>query len=163
MAKIVQTQYRDNYGSHDWDGTGECPQHWKNKGGSTYVVHGITSDDEIAEVINCSSDYDEECIISCEDFTEWHDNTIWEDWQDRLYITVKKDGSILQQRKSGTEDLRRGLASYSHTWEYANAADRHSGNCTEYTVQYLFKNGMVANSEKEACKILEHLDSRAMA
>jgi hypothetical protein len=35
---IVQTGYRENYGSHDWDGKGECPQYWKNKGGEEVQV-----------------------------------------------------------------------------------------------------------------------------
>ena len=34
----ITTQYRENYGAHDWDGTGECPQYWKNKGGETFHV-----------------------------------------------------------------------------------------------------------------------------
>lgn len=39
---VIATQFSENYGSHDWDGKGACPQHWKMKGGSTYVVYGIT-------------------------------------------------------------------------------------------------------------------------
>lgn len=39
MARfVVATQYRENYGAHNWDGTGVCPQFWKNKGGDEYVV-----------------------------------------------------------------------------------------------------------------------------
>ena len=30
---VLHYQYYENYGAHDWDGTGECPQHWKAKGG----------------------------------------------------------------------------------------------------------------------------------
>jgi len=42
MAKIVlHTQVYENYGAHDWDGVGECPQYWKAKGGSDYVVKNI--------------------------------------------------------------------------------------------------------------------------
>jgi hypothetical protein len=41
MKLVIQTQIKENYGAHDWDGTGECPQHWKMKGGSTYVVENI--------------------------------------------------------------------------------------------------------------------------
>jgi hypothetical protein len=26
----------ENYGAHDWDGEGECPQRWKFKGGEDY-------------------------------------------------------------------------------------------------------------------------------
>ena len=39
MKAIVQTQHMENYGAHDWDGQGECPQGWKYKGGSTYIFN----------------------------------------------------------------------------------------------------------------------------
>ena len=38
MKLFITTQFKENYGAHDWDGTGECPQHWKFKGGEYYVV-----------------------------------------------------------------------------------------------------------------------------
>jgi hypothetical protein len=38
---VIQTQVYENYGAHDWDGTGECPQYWKPKGGSAYKVLDI--------------------------------------------------------------------------------------------------------------------------
>ena len=39
MAKLlITTQVYENYGAHDWDGKNECPQYWKAKGGSDYVV-----------------------------------------------------------------------------------------------------------------------------
>ncbi len=42
MAMIViSTQYMENYGAHDWDGTGECPQYWKSKGGSEYKITNV--------------------------------------------------------------------------------------------------------------------------
>jgi len=37
-------QHRENYGAHSWDGKGECPQYWKNKGGQYILLaDGITS------------------------------------------------------------------------------------------------------------------------
>jgi len=42
MKLVIQTQIRENYGAHDWDGEGECPQHWKCKGGETYVFLGMS-------------------------------------------------------------------------------------------------------------------------
>ena len=104
MAKIIQTQYRENYGSHDWDETGECPQYWKNKGGSTYVVHA-SSDEEIRNVINYSNDFSEEYVMHIEEYDPR--NEVFEPWQDRTHITIKENGTILQSRTSGTEDLRR--------------------------------------------------------
>ena len=42
MAKLlITTQVYENYGAHDWDGVGECPQYWKAKGGCDYVVKKI--------------------------------------------------------------------------------------------------------------------------
>ena len=42
MKIVIQTQVRENYGAHDWDGKGTCPQRWKYKGGNTYVVRDLT-------------------------------------------------------------------------------------------------------------------------
>jgi hypothetical protein len=38
MMLVISTQVYENYGAHDWDGEGECPQYWKAKGGSEYKV-----------------------------------------------------------------------------------------------------------------------------
>ena len=38
MMIVIRTQYHENYGAHDWDGTGECPQYWKAKGGTEYKI-----------------------------------------------------------------------------------------------------------------------------
>ena len=154
--KIVTTQYRENYGSHDWDGTGECPQYWKNKGGSTFVVHGA-SEHQIGQIFNYSDDYSSEYIMHTEEYDPR--NNVFEPWQERTHITLKEDGSILQQRASGTEDLRRGLASYTHTWEYENAKQRKFGECLSHQVQYVFTNGQIANSEEEAREIFEAISA----
>jgi hypothetical protein len=158
MAKIVQTQYRENYGSHNWDETGECPQYWKNKGGSTYVI-SAPSDEAIESVINYSSDYSEEYIMHTEEYDPR--NEVFEPWQERTHITIKENGTILESRTSGTEDLRRGLASYSHTWGYENAEARRVGETLTYRVQYVFNNGQIANSEEEARAIFDEIAERA--
>lgn len=41
MKLILHTQVHENYSAHDWDGTGECPQYWKAKGGEDYEVKGL--------------------------------------------------------------------------------------------------------------------------
>ena len=38
MKLLITTQVYENYGAHDWDGVGQCPQYWKAKGGSDYVI-----------------------------------------------------------------------------------------------------------------------------
>ena len=55
MKLLINTQYMENYGAHDWDGTGECPQYWKMKGGEDYVFPLGTnsrSEEALAELVN---------------------------------------------------------------------------------------------------------------
>lgn len=49
MTKLlITTQVYENYGAHDWDGQGECPEYWKAKGGNDYVVRKFTGDATVA-------------------------------------------------------------------------------------------------------------------
>ena len=48
MKLHITTQVYENYGAHDWDGKGECPQYWKAKGGSDYVIKNFKGGDEDA-------------------------------------------------------------------------------------------------------------------
>ncbi len=55
MKLHIQTQIQENYGAHDWDGEGECPQYWKFKGGNDYVYDlgpAGRSDEALAELVN---------------------------------------------------------------------------------------------------------------
>lgn len=72
MKLMLITQYRENYGAHTWDGTGECPQYWKNKGGIDYFVKlgDVTDMAAIYELVReaytklyRSNDYVEEYVI----------------------------------------------------------------------------------------------------
>ena len=74
MAKLlITTQVYENYGAHDWDGTGECPQYWKAKGGHDYVVKKFKDINRVTEVvmalrsqIECNNDRFQETIIDFE-------------------------------------------------------------------------------------------------
>lgn len=60
MAKLlITTQVYENYGAHDWDGKGECPQYWKAKGGNDYVVRNIDLN-RAADIANWASGQVEE-------------------------------------------------------------------------------------------------------
>jgi hypothetical protein len=78
MKIVISTQFKENYGAHDWDGTGECPQYWKFKGGSEYIIDNVEEHitlnemfgkkcemvvDSISWKIEHSSDYAEEYIL----------------------------------------------------------------------------------------------------
>jgi len=52
MAKLlITTQVYENYGAHDWDGKGECPQYWKAKGGCDYVVKKFKDFSAVSETV----------------------------------------------------------------------------------------------------------------
>jgi len=74
MAKLlITTQVYENYGAHDWDGVGECPQYWKAKGGSDYVVKKFKDINKVTETvmalrgqIECNNEGFRETIIGWE-------------------------------------------------------------------------------------------------
>jgi hypothetical protein len=72
MAKLlITTQVYENYGAHDWEGEGECPQYWKAKGGSDYVVKKFKGDVTTAVMclrsqIECDNEHIKENIINFE-------------------------------------------------------------------------------------------------
>jgi len=69
MKLAIHTQYKENYGAHDWDGQGECPQYWKFKGGETFVMAIEDPNlrpekiDDLRELIEYASDYSEEYVL----------------------------------------------------------------------------------------------------
>ena len=73
----VCTQVQENYGAHDWDGKGECPQYWKFKGGNEYKVIAPSADAAIAAwnawyAANKSSpNYYREWTLTAMPWSEW--------------------------------------------------------------------------------------------
>ena len=74
MNVLVMTQIRENYGAHDWDGTGECPQMWKCKGGEDYIIEGAPSVEDAEHFVEyrvCSeNEYSSEEVISASEVAE---------------------------------------------------------------------------------------------
>jgi hypothetical protein len=52
MKLHITTQCMENYGAHDWDGEGECPQYWKFKGGNDYMVANVDECDMIDVIVD---------------------------------------------------------------------------------------------------------------
>jgi hypothetical protein len=62
MKLHIYTQDQENYGAHDWDGVGECPQYWKFKGGVDFFVpmgNSINSETATAIVMAVRGDIEE--------------------------------------------------------------------------------------------------------
>lgn len=74
MSKLlITTQVYENYGAHDWDGEGLCPQYWKAKGGNDYVVKNFRDFGRVTETVMAlrgqieeNSPYYQETVIGWE-------------------------------------------------------------------------------------------------
>ena len=100
MKAIIQTQHMENYGAHDWDGQGECPQYWKPKGGNTYIFNCSVED-------NMSPEWWARVEAACTSKTEYFEEysvgeTVVDDidfnvadhcaeWDAPYYGTIKED------------------------------------------------------------------------
>lgn len=100
MKLVINTQYMENYGAHDWTGEGECPNHWKCKGGSTYVVEDLEEShivkinmDGIPTLTNLlehGSNYSTEHIIGYEIVED--DVDVYEEWETQYILSYQQDG-----------------------------------------------------------------------
>jgi hypothetical protein len=84
MMLVIRTQVYENYGAHDWDGAGDCPQYWKAKGGSEYKITGVPLNIDYAEVVSAAdiernNDYVQETIIDwsieSDDYLSWFEKS----------------------------------------------------------------------------------------
>lgn len=69
----IYTQIIENYGAHDWDGEGECPQYWKKKGGNTYLLTDEVDPIALAKAITRKDEYFSEFVIGVEEVENWFD------------------------------------------------------------------------------------------
>ena len=75
MKLHITTQYMENYGAHDWDGTGQCPQYWKFKGGEDYFIQlkDNTNDEDItALVMAVRGDIETSSYYSSSTIIDWN-------------------------------------------------------------------------------------------
>jgi hypothetical protein len=84
MMLVIRTQYMENYGAHDWDGTGQCPQYWKMKGGSEYKITDIPLNIDYQEVVSMANvetdnEYCREYILDwsmeSDDYLSWFEKS----------------------------------------------------------------------------------------
>ena len=72
MAKLlITTQVYENYGAHDWDGVGTCPQYWKAKGGSDYVIRNINVNQTTETVMAIRGQIEEDTDAFRETIIDW--------------------------------------------------------------------------------------------
>ena len=123
MKLVLHTQFRENYGAHDWDGKSECPQYWKNKGGDTYVVECTLEQAQdagfyaaVGKCIAHRSDYSEEYIIgeTLVDDIDFNPDTVVEEWDTAIYAWFE-DGVLACLRDQKSYDMSNRVIGF-RTW-----------------------------------------------
>jgi hypothetical protein len=154
MKIVIQTQHRENYGSHDWDGEGECPQYWKFKGGNTYVVHGVTIEQNLSaewwksleSAIESSSEYFEEYIISSDivDEVDYDESKVCADWESPVHLVYMN--GVWAAKRITTPDFPTNwgeLALKRETWV------QHGSERMDYLCVYERKDGVICDWQGE--------------
>ena len=100
MFAVIQTQHLENYGAHDWDGEGDCPQYWKPKGGNTYIFTCSIEEnmdpkwwERVEAACTSKSEYFEEYSIgeTVVDDIDFNVADHCAEWDAPYYGTVKED------------------------------------------------------------------------
>lgn len=149
MKLVINTQYRENYGSHDWDGKGECPQYWKFKGGSTYVVPNILGESpdilkRVRPLIEYGNYGSEEYIL---DYNIVENNAkVCESWESVTQIFITEDKvtalKVIDNREDGW--MRDEILEKTESWTMMPESERK-----DYSATYLMRDGDECNSESD--------------
>ena len=139
MKLVINTQHRENYGAHDWDGKGACPQYWKYKGGETYVVENLTPAQamKIAEsgiptltaLIEHQSEAWHEYILGWELVDDCE--TPWAEWETPVVLSYV-DGAwrAREVRENGEYGyFRKEIVRQVRTWTMQEAGEQEDITC----------------------------------
>ena len=124
MILVIDTQYWENYGAHDWDGKGECPQYWKAKGGSNYKISGAPqslSYDELLKyslAVEVNNEYCREQVMG----VHFEENT-WLSWFEKSQL--EWDGEIVHKEPilTWTELLQKNAKNIAFMKDFADQSN----------------------------------------
>ena len=153
MKIVIQTQVKENYGAHNWDGEGECPQYWKFKGGSTYVVPNLTPEQAtrvrevglptLTALIEERSDSYEEYIL------DWSvrddDAEVCEPWETPFELSWEQGCWVARRVIHNGEYgyMRQDIGSKTEQYIMLQGGGRD-----RYTVVYRDRNGEITDLER---------------
>lgn len=149
MKAIIQTQHMENYGAHDWDGTGECPQYWKPKGGNTYIFNCTVEEnmsrewwDRVEAACTSKSEYFEEYSVgeTVVDDIDFRLADYCAEWDAPYYGTIKEDCICFNRTTNNTEFgyMRKEIAKEFTAYDVLN-----NGEIVQHGVAYEMVNGDV--------------------
>lgn len=136
MKIVIHTQDRENYGAHTWDGTGSCPQYWKYKIGSSYVIPNITVEQAlnslndiiiaVSSFICESNDYFETYIISWNLVDDEEVGELLDEWEHPIILS-EVDGVWTGRREIVNDQfypMRDDIGVKVEEWEYNDDGER---------------------------------------
>lgn len=164
---VIQTQVRENYGAHDWDGKGECPQYWKFKGGHTYFVTDLTSAQinkiahggipTLTDLIEYKDSHFEEYILDWEirDLGKNGDGRgpICEPWETPVEFYWGGDRWLCRTHHTPNPEYscwNRAIVGKAEQWIPLTGGDR-----SDYKCQYKTKNGWFDQADAQLKKECE--------
>ena len=148
---VINTQYEENYGAHDWDGTGECPQYWKFKGGSTYVVPNFKASADTQEVVNQLRDVIEYSNYGSKEYILDYSvvpstDKVCEDWESPIQINLNAEQPIALKVIDNREDgfMKSEILEKTESWTMMPENERK-----DYSASYLMNDGDICDSQSE--------------
>ena len=149
MKAIIQTQHMENYGAHDWDGEGECPQRWKPKGGNTYIFNCTIEENmdpkwwaRVGAACTSKSEYFEEYSVgeTVVDDVDFRVSDHCAEWDAPYHCTVLEDRVQFKRVTNNTEYgyLRKEIAKEFTAYDVLD-----NGEQVSYGVAYEMINGDV--------------------
>lgn len=153
MKLIIYTQHEENYGAHDWDGQGTCPQYWKPKGGEIYVVRHVSERNAeriekngiptLTALLTQRNDSFRESINGWGVFEDTAPEC--EDWESPIYLTYNTIAGAwrAERRIKNTADhcLHQGIEQKIQRWFLSDQGP------SNYRCYYLLTNGKYCTAE----------------
>jgi hypothetical protein len=165
MKAVIQTQFLENYGAHDWDGQGECPQYWKPKGGDTYVIDISISQNmdiefwkHLMSFIEYSGDYAREYSVgeTIVDDIDFKESDYAPNWDAPYYLKWLDDGRLHSTRTSFWDEWRHDeIAGDRKTFILAEGGDQE-----DFLLEYILKDGITMTYQQWTNRIT---DTRSVA
>jgi hypothetical protein len=153
MKIVIQTQVKENYGAHDWDGKGECPQYWKFKGGNTYVIPNLSVEQtlRIKEVgVPTLIALIEDCNDSYEEYVQnWatldDDIVVCEPWETPFELFWEEGRWVARRTEENGEYsyMRSDIASKTEQYDMLMGGGREN-----YIATYTMRTGEVLTSQE---------------
>ena len=150
---VISTQIRENYGAHDWDGVGTCPQNWRCKGGEVYVVPGLTAKDAhkieksgiptLTSLIDVRNHGFEEFVVGW--FIANDDDKVCEPWETPFSLFYESGKWVARRTVENGEYGYMNRSVASKTEQYVMLPN---GERTEYSVVYHMRNGDKVTDEQ---------------